>query len=643
MNAWSPRTFAILSVLVLPTALRAAPVAGPFSLDANVGVLTSTGDGAFALANPTGAAPVRGCFAPIELAHDGDAIVLGASMSRSVEAGNIQFRIGLFDARDAEGVAGHLGYFVGSSANDNAAVVFRRNGLGAAPYWSGQSGGVYLSGTNVTTPSTMPSGEYALSLTITRVTSTTLRIDYAMVRSGGGYSMIGSFEDRAPQQLADDLAYDCAGFFLNGGGYQGTIALSGIDVRYLPAAGVPLERPRPALVPLRAMTFNIRYAGNEPSNYAWSQRRPRVVRVITDAVPDIVGVQEALPAQVQQLRTDLSEYGFYGVGRDNGQSAGEHAGIFFRSSRFSLEDSGSFWLSDTPSVPGTTFSTLSGATARIASWVVLRDSGTERRYFVLNTHWDNQDQSARDRSASLIRERIATLADGLPVLLLGDFNVTETNAASITLIGTNVTAGNRLIDAFRRVTPNVGAEERTFQGFTTQTSGARIDFILHSPHLRAMSAAIVRDLVSGYLPSDHYPVVASFDVARIATSTGEVDAGMGDGGVTNPDDGGVADPDDGGVTAPHDAHVADAAADEDASFSDGSTSNDGAVADDGAPAPDGASPPATEPGGCSASSSGNPRACGAWLWAAVAAAVAMRRRRREHVKRVGSARRAPRT
>jgi endonuclease/exonuclease/phosphatase family metal-dependent hydrolase len=600
MKSWQVRTLAVLVVLALSPAAFAAPVPAPFSLDADVGSALEMRDGAFSLTNPTGAAPVRGCFAPVHLTRDGDAVVLTATMSRTVDAGNVQFRMGLFDARGRAGTSAYLGYFVGNSASNNPNVVFRRNGLGATPYWSGTDSGSYLAGSAVTTPGAMPAGTYSLSLSITRVTAAALRLDYAVVRVGGGYSMVGSFDDKAPQQLAEDLAYDCAGFLLNGGGFTGAIALDAIDVARIPAAGPAPQRA--ALANLSVMSFNIRYSGNEPANYRWSARRPRVARVIMNAAPDVIGVQEALAGQVTQMRSDLPAYGFYGVGRDDGVRAGEHAGIFFRTSRFTVLDSGTFWLSDTPTVPGTTFSTMAGATPRIASWVMLSDASTGRSYLVLNTHWDNQDQSARDRSAALIRERVAGLASGRPVILLGDLNTTETSAAAITLIGSNVTAQNRLIDAFRRVTPNVGSQELTFQGFTNQTSGQRIDFVLHSPELQATSAQIVRDTgADGYLPSDHYPVTASFNVA-IALG-GASDAGVPD-----------SDPKDAGT---FDASVADAAL------------PDGEATDIGADAPPGeaaAEPAGPETGGCSV-----PRSRGAgapWGGAVLVIAVLLTRRPR---------------
>jgi endonuclease/exonuclease/phosphatase family metal-dependent hydrolase len=272
-----------------------------------------------------------------------------------------------------------------------------------------------------------------------------------------------------------------------------------------------------AVVPLRVMTFNIR---NDAGFGSWSApngwlytcgpRRDRAVNTIRAAAPDIFGVQEALWNQVIDLKNAFPGYGFYGVGRNDGGILGEFSAIFFRSGRFTLADSGTFWLSETPEVPGTVFA-CSGS-IRIASWTILDDAGSGARLFVLNTHWDNVCQDSRERSAALVREKIGELAGGLPVIVMGDLNTTETSAAFLDLIGRNDPGGLALADAFRSVFPVRQADEATFHGFNGTTAGSRIDFVLPTAFFTPVDAAIDRTGFSCGWPSDHYPVVASFDV-----------------------------------------------------------------------------------------------------------------------------------
>src|SRR5262245_55367266 len=135
---------------------------------------------------------------------------------------------------------------------------------------------------------------------------------------------------------------------------------------------------------LKLMSFNVRYlneSGEDKAENDWNDRqhprRERAIRVIQSFDPDILGVQEARHPQIKDLQGALSDYDFYGIGRDDGKTAGEYSGIFYRCDRFRRLGEGSFWLSATPEKPGTTFHTRPGAVPRIASWVKLKDVSSD--------------------------------------------------------------------------------------------------------------------------------------------------------------------------------------------------------------------------------------------------------------------------
>ena len=192
-------------------------------------------------------------------------------------------------------------------------------------------------------------------------------------------------------------------------------------------------------VTLKVMTFNIKNASTTPGfdqEQSWdyvlnnsNDRRDRVVSVINSASPDILGVQELKLGQLSYLDDYLADYSYYGVGRDTGTNSdpGERAGIFYKKSRLRPLAQGQFWLSETPSVPGTMFVGNGGDTnnARMATWMKLFDSQSNETYFVVNTHW-SLDNAARAEAGMLIREMISELSDGLPIIVTGDFNETAT-------------------------------------------------------------------------------------------------------------------------------------------------------------------------------------------------------------------------
>lgn len=266
---------------------------------------------------------------------------------------------------------------------------------------------------------------------------------------------------------------------------------------------------------LRVMSFNVRFAKAGHSEAAkennWNDpehpRRERAIRVVREFRPDLLGVQEAREGQIEDLQKALPDYDYYGVGRDDGKTAGECSGIFFRKDRFDKTDAGSFWLSETPDTPGTTFAP--NKLPRVASWVRLKDRVADREFVYLNMHWDHQDVPAREKAAALVRERLEKIEkDGL-LIVTGDLNSFEDTKAFATLTQPTATDARKLADSYRELHPERAEDEASFDGWSGNTEGSRIDFILHTAGLTPEAAEIVRTNYDGLWPSDHYPVTAT--------------------------------------------------------------------------------------------------------------------------------------
>ncbi|TWT96810.1 Endonuclease/Exonuclease/phosphatase family protein [Botrimarina colliarenosi] len=266
--------------------------------------------------------------------------------------------------------------------------------------------------------------------------------------------------------------------------------------------------------PFTVMSFNVRgdfdggVATDKPTGWLrkdGAHRRELTLRLVREADPDLLGVQEAYRNQVRELDAALPGHGFVGVGRDDGVEAGEHSAIYYRRDRFERVADGTFWLSETPDEP----STFPGAACpRVATWAVLRDrAAAGRELLVLNTHWDHVSEEARLHAAQLIRERLPTLGGDAPAIVMGDLNQTEETASIRRLVGDS----DLLVDAYREVFPGRGPNERTYHDFRGGDEGSRIDYVLHTSELRATDAAIVRTSYTGRYPSDHYPVTATLE------------------------------------------------------------------------------------------------------------------------------------
>ena len=285
-------------------------------------------------------------------------------------------------------------------------------------------------------------------------------------------------------------AYRCLAFAL-------AIAAFG----FAPSHGHPQKPAKPSSDTLCVMTYNLRYASPNPPN-AWPTRRPLVREVIQTISPDVMGTQEGVFAQLKDLKSDLPEYDTIGLGREGG-SRGEFMMVFYRKARLDPVAFDHFWLSDTPEVIGS--STWGNSNRRMVTWVRFRDLVTKQGFYFWNTHFDHQVQPAREKSAELVRKRVAELDPTLPMLLVGDFNAAAGSNPAYKIL----TEGDFFKDTWQTARERHGEGIATFNNFkAVQTTGTRIDWILSRGEVSAEKIEIVTFSRDGQFPSDHFPVVA---------------------------------------------------------------------------------------------------------------------------------------
>jgi endonuclease/exonuclease/phosphatase family metal-dependent hydrolase len=265
---------------------------------------------------------------------------------------------------------------------------------------------------------------------------------------------------------------------------------------------------------LRVMTFNLRYATAADGANSWKHRKEILLETIRQFGPHLLGTQEMLALQGDYLTENLPGYKLVGVGRDDGQRQGEFSAILFQQERFELVDSGTFWLSETPDKVGS--KSWDSSLPRIATWVRLRDRNNEgREMCYLNTHWDHRGNQARVESGKIIRGWLAQHAAQVPAVVTGDLNVTDDHPGYRALVAADGPPP-LLHDVFRQAHPAAGPDEATFHNFAGSRKGRRIDFILATPELMAVDAAIDHTNRDGRYPSDHYPVTAVLRMTQVA-------------------------------------------------------------------------------------------------------------------------------
>lgn len=272
---------------------------------------------------------------------------------------------------------------------------------------------------------------------------------------------------------------------------------------------------------LRVMSFNIRYGSAGDGENRWPNRREMVFDVIGKQQSDVVGLQEALHFQIDEIREALPAYGKIGVARDDGKTKGEYSAILYRLDRFKVGDSGTFWFSDTPEVPAS--SHWGNACVRICTWARLIEKKSGRAFYFFNLHLDHVSQPSRENSAALLAQRIFSRKHIEPFIVTGDFNTGEDNPVITYLKGKTALglpnarasiSSVPLVDTFRALHPNV-TDVRTAHGFRGGRQGNKIDYVLTPPAIQVLESQILYDNVDGRYPSDHYPVTA-----RLRLSTG---------------------------------------------------------------------------------------------------------------------------
>jgi len=261
---------------------------------------------------------------------------------------------------------------------------------------------------------------------------------------------------------------------------------------------------------LQVMTFNIRFANKGDGVHDWEHRRPLVASIIRFHQVDLLGVQEALRSQLDDMVADMPEYEWFGVCRTDGSTHpnpdGEFSAILYRKDRFERMDGNTFWLSQTPDKIG--FVGWDAALPRIVTWAKFKDKQSGIIFYHFNTHFDHLGEQARAESAKLILKKIKEIAGDAKVVLTGDFNCSETEAPYKNI--TDTTLPFHLIDAMTISRIPHHGPIASFAG-TFQISGLidhRIDYLFVGKSIEVLRHAILSDNWNGDLASDHLPVLA---------------------------------------------------------------------------------------------------------------------------------------
>jgi endonuclease/exonuclease/phosphatase family metal-dependent hydrolase len=255
----------------------------------------------------------------------------------------------------------------------------------------------------------------------------------------------------------------------------------------------------------KVMTLNVRYDNPDDSVNAWPNRVSQVCKFINDEKPDLLGMQEVLWHQYVVLDSLLADYTSVGVGRDDGARGGEMNPVFFRKDKFDMVRTITFWLSDTPGVPGTRG--WGASLPRIVTWMELVDKNSHGHFFYFNTHFAHDSDSARIMSSKILLKEVGKISDGFPFIITGDFNMLPGSTGYAILTGPDESVP-ALKDAYLISEKKPYGPAYTFNGFSDKPGTGRIDYIFVKSGMRVIDHRTLIKKEHGIFISDHWPVEA---------------------------------------------------------------------------------------------------------------------------------------
>jgi len=249
---------------------------------------------------------------------------------------------------------------------------------------------------------------------------------------------------------------------------------------------------------LKVMTYNIRFATTKDGPNAWNHRKEASVAMIEDQKPDVFAMQEVLSKQKKFMDKFCTGYQGVGVGRENGKKKGEHTTVHWNTNTVNMLDWGTLWLSETPEKPSIGWDAWH---PRTFTWTLLEKKDSGKKFYFINVHLDHAGGQAQRNGLALVKSWIDEKnTDGLPVIIVGDFNVTPTNGI--------LTDFNNVMKNATQHAESVDTHESFNQWGERSLT---LDYVFFEGLSKCHSYDVVTEEYGGKtFISDHYPVTAEF-------------------------------------------------------------------------------------------------------------------------------------
>jgi endonuclease/exonuclease/phosphatase family metal-dependent hydrolase len=255
-----------------------------------------------------------------------------------------------------------------------------------------------------------------------------------------------------------------------------------------------------AICMISVLTLNLRFGLAQDGPNGWEFRKDSLAELLGQYGAGFIGFQEANDFQIDYLGSTLADFSY--IGRRSPAPPSWQSNVIFYRNDWQCIHRDHFFLSSTPDIP----SRLPDSKWPRQCTVGVFQKGADR-IVCINTHFDFAP-TVQAESARIILDRISSLPADIPAILAGDFNAVPESPCYQVFTGKDPVrpAAARIFkDAFCSPHP------ATFHGFTGETGGEHIDWILYSGNIVPTSRTAVHQNFGGRYPSDHFPLFATFD------------------------------------------------------------------------------------------------------------------------------------
>lgn len=253
---------------------------------------------------------------------------------------------------------------------------------------------------------------------------------------------------------------------------------------------------------IKVMTYNLRVDNTGDGINSFTNRRERVLSMLREQQPDIIGFQECTHLMRACLEQHMPAYVFVGCGRER-DCTGESMAIAYRRDAFVLVSVDNFWLTATPRVPGSNLGGDQSGCPRMATVAVLRRHGAQSEICMCNTHLDHQGPVARQIEAALLCAMLDAYKQ--PIILTGDMNA-KPHKPEIGIIKAAMEARGA-----RDVTADLGGTFHDF-GRKDPEKYSKIDYIFASGTCTECYVIPDNKDGQGLYYSDHFAIMAEIEI-----------------------------------------------------------------------------------------------------------------------------------